>query len=290
MKLQKISVDAAFTCPNRDGSRGMGGCTYCNNRSFTPYFSGAKTSVSAQLEKGIRFFTHKYPQMNFLAFFQSFSNTYAPLPVLQQLYEEALAFPGVRGLVISTRPDCVDGNILDYLAELSRKCYVMLELGIESHLDHTLGSLNRGHTFAESEKAIRDAAARGIPTTAHLILGLPGENHQDWLDQAAVISRLPVMNIKLHQLQIHKGTLMAKQYHARPADFHLFSEEEYASLVVDYLELLNPRISVERFTSQAPPRLLIAPAWGIKNYAFTAKINKLLEERETWQGRLYTTF
>jgi uncharacterized protein len=287
MKIQKISVNGSFTCPNRDGTKGRGGCTYCNNESFSPYFSVEKCSVTDQLDKGTRFFSHKYPTMQYLAFFQSFSNTYAPVDVLKARYEEALRYPGVAGLVIATRPDCVNPRILDYLAELSSDYYVMLEFGVESHLDATLTRLNRGHSFAESAEAILESAKRNIHTTAHMILGLPGEDRHDWLRQAEIISQLPVENLKLHQLQIHKNTIMARQYGENPASFQLFTEEEYAGMVVDYLELLNPRITVERFTSQAPPGLLIAPAWGIKNYAFTAKINRLLEERDTWQGRKY---
>jgi len=286
-KIQKLSVNASFTCPNRDGTKGRGGCTYCNNESFTPYFDERKNTVTSQLEKGVLFFARKYPEMRYLAFFQSFSNSYAPLPRLKALYEEALRFPGVEGLVIATRPDCVTPEILDYLASLSEQWYVMLEFGVESHLGHTLQKLNRGHTWEESEMAIREAAKRQIPVTAHVILGLPGEEHHDWMDQAGAISGLPLNNLKLHQLQIHKNTVMARQYATAPESFRLFTEEEYARAVVDYLELLNPNITVERFTSQAPPGLLIAPAWGVKNYVFTARINQLLEERDTWQGRMF---
>jgi radical SAM protein (TIGR01212 family) len=287
MKIQKISVNGSFSCPNRDGTKGNGGCIYCNNETFSPYFSTDRLSITGQLEKGIRFFSHKYPEMQYLAFFQSFTNTYAPFLELKALYEEALRYPGVVGLVIATRPDCVDPRILDYLAELSARFYVMLEFGIESHIDKTLEKLNRGHAFAESAEAILESAKRNIHTTAHLILGLPGENRTDWLSQAEIISGLPVENLKLHQLQIHNNTVMARQYAENPASFHLFTEEEYAITVIDYLEVLNPRITVERFTSQAPFGLLIAPAWGIKNHAFTAKIDHLLEERNTWQGKGY---
>ncbi len=289
-KIQKLSVNAAFTCPNRDGSKGRGGCTYCNNASFTPDFSGGNNSVTSQLEKGVRFFAGKYPEMLYLAFFQSFSNTYAPLNHLKSLYEEALRFPGVQGLVVSTRPDCLSTEILDYLSHLAERGYLMLELGVESHLDETLRNLNRGHTFAEAENAIREAAARGIAVTAHMMLGLPGEGRKEWMEQAEVISQLPVNNLKLHQLQIHRHTVMARQYAEHPESFRLFTEEEYAATVVDYLERLHPRITIERFTSQAPPGLLVAPAWGVKNYVFTARIKRLLEERDTWQGRINLEF
>jgi radical SAM protein (TIGR01212 family) len=286
-KIQKLSVNAAFTCPNRDGSKGRGGCTYCNNASFTPDFSGGDNSVTNQLEKGVRFFAGKYPEMKYLAFFQSFSNTYAPLFHLKALYEEALRFPGVEGLVISTRPDCLSPEIMDYLSQLSERCFLMLELGVESHLDETLHRLNRGHTFHDAAHAIRESAARGIAVTAHMMLGLPGEDRKTWMEQADTISGLPVNNLKLHQLQIHRHTAMARQYATSPESFRLFTEEEYAQTVVDYLERLNPLITVERFTSQAPPGLLIAPAWGVKNYVFTARVKRLLEERDTWQGREY---
>ncbi len=288
-KVQKISVDAGMTCPNRDGQKGKGGCTYCNNASFTPPAGSSRKTITSRLEEGIRFFAHKYPSTKYLAYFQSYSNTYAPLPVLKKLYEEALSYPGVVGLVIATRPDCLDEEILDYLAELSLKTYLVLEIGLESHLDTTLERINRCHTFAESVIALEAAASRAIRTTAHMILGLPGETHADWLEQARVVSRLPVDNLKLHQMQIHKGTVMARQYQTVPSQFQLFTAEEYASLVVEYLEWLNPQITVERFTSQAPAELLIAPAWGIKNYEFSAIVEKLLEQRNTWQGRLFLT-
>ena len=206
---------------------------------------------------------------------------------LQRLYEEALRHKKIVGLVISTRPDSVDEKLLDYLAELSRETYVMVEFGLESHLDKSLEQINRGHSFADSVWALEQTAKRGINNCAHLILGLQGETHNDWLEQARVISRLPVKNLKLHQLQIHKGTVLEKQYRENPEQFRLFSAEEYIELVVDYLELLNPEIIVERFISQAPPEMLLAPKWGLKNFEFVAKVEKRLEERNTWQGRLF---
>lgn len=286
-RVQKISVDAGFTCPNRDGSRGRGGCTYCNNDTFNPDYCQPEQRVTSQLQKGIAFFSKKYKAMQYLAYFQPYSNTYAPLEKLRELYEEALAYPQVVGLVIATRPDCVDEPILDYLAELSRKTYVMVEYGIESHLDRTLERINRGHTFGESVRALEATAARKINSCAHLILGLPGEERHDFLEQARVISQLPVGNLKLHQLQIHRGTVLAHQYARHPEAFRLFSVEEYVDLVVDYLELLNPAIVVERFVSQSPPELLIAPRWNLKNFEFAAKVEKRLAERNTLQGRLF---
>ena len=284
-KVQKISVDGGFSCPNRDGKRGTGGCTYCNNASFSPVFAERAGSIREQIEKGKSFFSHKYQGMKFLAYFQSFSNTYAQIEILQKMYEEALETPEVVGLVIATRPDCLGNEVLDYLAEIAKDHYLMLELGLESHLDKTLKLINRGHTYAESVYALEEASKRNLHTTAHLILGLPGERREDWIDQARVISQLPVENLKLHQLQIHRGTVMAQEYMKNPGSFTLFTAEEYISLVVDYLELLNPRITVERFTSQAPADWVIAPSWGLKNYEFTAKVEKMLAQRDTWQGK-----
>jgi len=286
-RVQKVSVDAGFTCPNRDGTKGFGGCTYCNNNSFKPDYCKIENSIGDQLRQGIGFFEKKYKSMRFLAYFQAYSNTYAPLHTLKKLYEEALRVPKVVGVVISTRPDVIDEKVLDYLAELSRKVYVMVEFGLESHLDDTLSNLNRCHTFADSVNALKQTSIRGINNCAHMILGLPGENRTDWLQQAEVISELPVKNLKLHQLQIHKGTLLAKQYRSNPDMFHIFSAEEYVNLVVDYLELLNPKIIIERFVSQAPPQMLIAPKWGLKNFEFVAKVEKRLRERDTWQGKKF---
>ncbi len=286
-RVQKVSVDAGFTCPNRDGTKGTGGCSYCNNKTFKPTYCNLETSVTEQIEKGIDFFAKKYHSMKYLVYFQAYTNTYAPLEDLKMLYAEALQHPEIAGLVISTRPDAVNEKLLDYLAELSREKYVMVEFGIESHLDKTLEKINRGHTFADSVWALEQTARRGINNGAHLILGLPGETRNDWLNQAKAVSELPVKNLKLHQLQIHKGTVLEKQFSKNPEQFYLFSADEYVELVVNYLELLNPGIIVERFVSQAPPEMLIAPKWGLKNFEFVAKVEKRLAERETWQGKLY---
>ncbi len=287
-RVQKVSIDAGFTCPNRDGLKGKGGCTYCNNKTFKPTYCNLENSVTLQVEQGIDFFAGKYKSMLFLAYFQAYTNTYAPLDELKRLYEEALQHPKIKGVVISTRPDVVNEELLDYLADLSRKVYVMVEFGLESHLNESLKRINRGHTFEESVWALEQTSKRGINSGAHLILGLPGESRTDWLEQAKVISHLPVKNLKLHQLQIHKETVMELQYRENPARFHLFTAEEYIELVVDYLELLNPEIIVERFISQSPPEMLLAPKWGLKNFEFVAKVEKRLKERDTWQGRLFT--
>jgi radical SAM protein (TIGR01212 family) len=286
-RVQKISVNAGFTCPNRDGNRGVGGCTYCNNKTFQPSYCDLNHILKIQLEEGIAFFSRKYTTMRYLAYFQSYSNTYAPISVLRELYNEALQYPGVIGLVIATRPDCLDDDVLDLLQELSQRCYVMVELGIETINNHTLASINRGHTWTESERALKETARRSIHNCAHLILGLPGENYPDFIEQARVISTLPVEIIKLHQLQIHTGTAMAHEYSRFPDHFHPFAVDEYAELVVDYLENLSPSIIVERFVSSAPDAMVIAPRWGMKNYEFVAKVERRLLERDTWQGRLW---
>ncbi len=286
-RVQKVSVDAGFTCPNRDGTKGKGGCTYCNNQTFKPTYCNLENSVTTQIQQGIDFFARKYQAIKFLAYFQAYTNTYAPLEELKRLYEEALEHPDVIGLVISTRPDAINETLLDYLAQLSKQTYVMVEFGLESHLDRSLELINRGHTFSDSVWALEQTSIRGINNCAHLILGLPGENREDWLEQAKVISGLPVKNLKLHQLQIHKGTLLEKQYLKNSQSFHLFSADQYIDLVVNYLELLNPEIIVERFISQSPPDMLLAPKWGLKNFEFVAKVEKQLEVKDTWQGRLF---
>ena len=270
-KVQKISINAGFTCPNRDGSKGWGGCTYCNNQTFSPEYCHTEKSVTEQLEEGVRFFSRKYPDMRYLAYFQAYTNTYDRLDSLILKYEEALAYPGVEGLIVGTRPDCMPEGLLDYFAELSQRKFVMIEYGLESTLDKTLVRINRGHTHEESESAIRRTAAKGIYTGAHLILGLPGESRDEILHHADVLSRLPITTLKLHQLQL----------------IHLYTADEYIELVIDFIERLNPSIVVERFVSQSPKELLIAPDWGLKNFEFTAKVNKRIEERDTRQGRLF---
>lgn len=286
-RVQKVSIDAGFTCPNRDGSKGTGGCSYCNNTTFKPYYCNLEVSVSDQIKKGIDFFSGKYKSIQYLAYFQAYTNTYAPLDDLKSLYEEALSYPGVIGLVVSTRPDALSEGLLDYFEELSKKVYVMIEFGVESHLDHTLELINRGHTFSDSVYAIRETARRKINNCAHVILGLPGESRSDILEQADVLSGLPIKNMKLHQLQIHEGTKMASDFSQSPERYNLYTADEYMELVVDYLERLSPDIIIERFISQAPPDMLIAPKWGLKNFEFVAKVEKRLAERDTWQGRLY---
>ena len=288
-KVQKISIHAGFTCPNRDGSKGSGGCTYCNNQTFSPDYCHTEESITAQLNKGIAFFGKKYPNMKYLAYFQAYTNTYAEREVLIQKYEEALRVPGVVGIIIGTRPDCMPDALLDYLRELSKRTFVMVEYGVESTNDRTLQYINRGHDWACSRQTIERTAARGIITGAHMILGLPGESREEIIEHARQLSLLPIQTIKLHQLQIIRHTRMAKQLFEEPERFHLFDVDEYIDLAIDFIQYLRKDIVVERFISQSPKELLIAPDWGLKNYQFTAKVHKRLAERDAWQGALYTS-
>ena len=286
-KVQKISVNAGFTCPNRDGTKGFGGCTYCNNQTFNPAYCRDDRSVTMQLEEGKRFFVRKYPQMKYLAYFQAYTNTYGELELLKRMYEEALAVEGVVGLVIGTRPDCMPDSLLDYLEEVNRRMFLLVEYGIESADDRTLERINRGHSFACTEDAVRRTAARGIRTGGHVILGLPGESREDLIKQAERLSELPLTTLKMHQLQLIRGTRMAHEYALHPEEFHLFSADEYIDLVIDYVEHLRPDLILERFVSQSPRELLIAPDWGLKNHEFTDRVKKRMKERDAWQGKAY---
>lgn len=288
-KAQKIAINAGFTCPNRDGSKGRGGCTYCNNQTFNPSYCQTDKSVTDQLAEGVRFFSRKYPEMRYLAYFQAYTSTYGEQERLERLYEEALDYPGVVGLVIGTRPDCMPDHLLDYLARLSERVLVLVEYGVESTLDRTLRRINRGHDFAEAEEAIRRTAARGIAVGAHLILGLPGESRDEILGHADRLSDLPLTTLKLHQLQLIRHTRMALEFERQPEDFHLFTADEYIDLAIDFIERLDPAIALERFVSQSPKELLIAPDWGLKNYEFTARVNRRLAERDSWQGKCRTS-
>ena len=256
-KVQKISLNAGFTCPNRDGTKGYGGCTYCNNQTFNPDYCRTEKSITRQLEEGKVFFAKKYPEI-------------------------------VVGLVIGTRPDCMPDALLDYLAELNKRTFLLVEYGIESTDDETLRRINRGHTFACTEDAVRRTAARGIRTGGHVIVGLPGEAEREKvIRQAGILSRLPLTTLKLHQLQLIKGTRMGQEYAGHPENFHLYTADEYIDLVIDYIEHLRPGLVLERFISQSPKELLIAPDWGMKNYEFTARLRKRMEERDAWQGKFF---
>lgn len=286
-KVQKISLNAGFTCPNRDGTKGHGGCTYCNNQTFNPAYCRTEKSVTLQLSEGKSFFARKYPEMKYLAYFQAYTNTYADLEHLKQMYEEALSVPDVVGLVIGTRPDCMPDTLLDYLEELNKRTFLLVEYGIESVENHTLERINRGHTFECTQDAVWRTAYKGIKVGGHVILGLPGEEHDMLIRQAEILSELPLTTLKLHQLQLIKGTRMAYEYAQCPSDFHLYSADEYIELIIDYIEHLRPDLILERFISQSPKELLIAPDWGLKNHEFTEKVRKRLRERDSYQGKYW---
>ncbi len=288
-RMQKVSIDAGFTCPNRDGTKGKGGCTYCNNKAFSPSYCTPEKPVILQINEGIEFHRRRYRRAEaFLAYFQAYSNTYAPIEVLRALYNEALSHKDIRGLVIGTRPDCVNDEILDLLKELSENCIVLLEFGIESCYDRTLERINRGHTFADAVKALEASHSRGLDTGAHFIFGLPGETREEMLREADIISGLPLKRVKFHQLQIIRGTAMEKEYNERPGDFDIFTWEDYLNFIIRFIERLNPSIQIERFTGEAPPRFLAKEMWGMKRTdVIIGLIEKRLEELDTWQGRLY---
>jgi hypothetical protein len=289
-RWQKLSVDAGFTCPNRDGKVGRGGCTFCSNEAFNPGYCQPEKSITQQLQEGITFHRNRYRRADaYIAYFQAYSNTYAPLSVLKTRYEEALQVDGVRGLAIATRPDCIDEEILDYLKHLAKQHPISLELGIESLYNKTLQRIRRGHDAQCTEQAIRVAAAAGLPPTVHLILGLPGESREEILAEAGMISALPIGALKLHQLQIFRNTAMEKEFLEKPQDFRLLDLNEYATLLIDFLEQLRPDIPIVRLAAEAPPRFLRTQNLGGLRYdQIMQVIEKEMEDRNTWQGRLYT--
>lgn len=287
-RVQKISLDVGFTCPNRDGSKGYGGCTYCNNNSFNPGYCEPEKSITQQLEQGISFFSKRHKYQNYFAYFQAYTNTFSDIESLKKMYDEALAFPSVIGLIIGTRPDCISDELIDYLAFLSKKHFISLEFGVESTLNKTLLAINRCHTFEDSKTAYENCANKGIHLGAHLIIGLPGETRAELMNHATEISKLPVETLKMHHLQIVKQTVMAVQYKRNPAMFDLFTSEDYIDFISDFIGYLRPDISIERFASEAPYDLLIAPKWNqMKNFEVVAKIDQKLAEKNTWQGKYY---
>ena len=289
-RLQKVVVDAGFSCPNRDGTLGTGGCTYCLNDAFHPSYSHPQVDLHRQIDEGILFHRQRYARATgYLAYFQSYSNTYAPLERLKKVYEKALSHPQISGLVIGTRPDCVDAQKLDCLAELARKHIIFMEYGIESCYDRTLNRIRRGHTFEQAREAVHQTALRGIETGAHFIFGLPSETQDDMMRTADIISALPLTSVKFHQLQIIKGTAMEQEYKEHPADFVTFDLHEYIDFFIDYLERLSPRIAIERFAGEVPPRFVSKTPWGLIRYADLVRmLENRLRERDSWQGKKWT--
>ena len=288
-RVQKVTINAGFSCPNRDGSISTGGCTYCDNAAFTPSYCNPDKTITTQINEGIEFHKNRYRRASkYLAYFQSYSNTYAPLNVLQDCYNEALNHPDVAGVVIGTRPDCIDKEKLDYFSRLSKQYYVMLEYGVESCNEQTLLHVNRGHTFEQACHTIHLTRQAGIKTGAHFIFGLPDETPQQWMQWADIISRLPVDTVKFHQLQIIKNTAMAEEYALYPERFYSFSLPEYVDFMVVFLEHLSPDIVVERFAGEVPPRFLNGNPWGlIRNDQIIIAVEKELAKRNTCQGRLW---
>ncbi len=286
-RLQKLSIDAGFTCPNRDGKQGFGGCTFCSNEAFNPSYCSPEKSIGQQINEGISFHRSRYRRaVRYIAYFQAYSNTYAPLETLRKKYHEALSHPGISGISIGTRPDCVDRQLLDMLEEMAVEQFVGLELGLESCHDTILSRVNRGHSFQQSVDALRLASGRGIHLGAHFILGLPGESRRSMLDQAEIINGLPIDSVKFHQLQIMKGSAMAHEYKENPADFHLFSLEEYIEFIIDLLERLRPDLLIERLCGEVPPRFLLSEPWGkLRNDEVLRLIEKRMEQRNTYQGK-----
>ena len=301
-RLQKLVIDAGFTCPNRDGTVGRGGCSFCDNAAFHPSYSTSGKSIAEQIDEGIEFHQVRYRNTkHYLAYFQSYSNTYAPISRLRELYLAALTHPKILGIVIGTRPDCVDEEKLDFLAGLKageglgdwhrdgfEHPVVKVEYGIESCYDETLLRVGRGHDVAVAEKAVRMSAERGLEPGAHFILGLPGETREMLLGQCRFISSLPLHSVKFHQLQIVKGTRMEKEFAQVPQDFLRLSLPDYLDMVIDILERLRPDLYIERVAGEVPPRFVNETQWGlIRNFQILHLLDERLSERNTWQGRLY---
>jgi radical SAM protein (TIGR01212 family) len=287
-RVQKITLDAGFTCPNRDGTFGTGGCTFCDNRAFNPSYNHPSLSITEQLQRGMDFHRTRYRKANsFLAYFQAYSNTYADLDTLSTLYEEALKFPNIVGVVIGTRPDCVDDEILDYLEELSNRTYVVVEYGIESVRNATLERVNRGHTVEQSAWAVAETARRGIRVGGHVIIGLPGEGKGDMVAMVDHLSRWPLNNIKFHQLQVIRGTPMEKEYHSHPEDFVRFTLTGYLELMVQLVERLNPAFVVERIAGEVAPGMGIHEGWGVRYDRVLRLFEEMLASHDTWQGKYY---
>jgi len=287
-RVQKVSVNTGFTCPNKDGTKGVGGCTYCNNSTFSPDYCKPVKSITQQIDEGISFFSKKYKTQKYLAYFQSYTNTYADIKLVKELYNEAIDHPEIVGLVIGTRPDCINDEIIDFLSTTAQNYYVSLEFGVESTLNRTLEAINRCHTFEETISAYELAKNKGLYLGAHLIIGLPGESRDEMFNHAKEISKLPINSLKIHQLQIVKHTVMASQYKNDPKYFNLFSLEEYLDFITNFVTLLRPDIVIERFISQSPYHLLLAPKWGLKNFEMVEKIKKRLIEKDLWQGKYYS--
>lgn len=278
-KLQKLTVNAGLSCPNRDGTKGYGGCSYCNNSSFSPGFSANPEEIGLQLEKGKQFFARKYPNMRYLAYFQSYTGSHGATDRLMSMYRQTLGVEGIDGIIIGTRPDCMPQDLLEELGRLGKERFVMVEYGAESSHDTTLQRVNRCHSWADTADAVHRTAAMGIPVGLHLIMGLPGESRRDMLATIDAVNTLPVDIIKCHQLQLIRGTRLCREVEEGVTDVHIFSVEEYVDLCCDIIRRIRKDIAIERFVSQSPDNLLVAPRWGLKNYEFMHLLRRRLRER-----------
>lgn len=287
--MQKLSVDAGFTCPNRDGTISTGGCTFCNNAAFTPSYCLPEKSITQQIDEGIEFHRRRYRKAErYLVYFQAYSNTHAPIDLLRSRYEEALSHPEVCGIVVGTRPDCIDDEKLDYLSHLAESHYIAIEYGIESVYDTTLAKINRGHDFAAAERAVRMTAERGLNCGGHFILGFPDESDEMILAAIEKINSLPLTTLKFHQLQIMRDTPLAAEYDASPERFRRWSIEEYIDLMCEIFRRLRPDLVVERFAGEAPPRFHHTSGWGlVRNEQLWAMLERRLIDKGFYQGELY---
>ncbi|MFO7874675.1 MAG: TIGR01212 family radical SAM protein [Bacteroidales bacterium] len=291
-RLQKLTINAGFTCPNRDGTVGTGGCSFCNNEGFNPSYCDPEKAIRQQIDQGLELIRKRYPRAGkFVAYFQAYSNTHAPLETLRDIYEEALSHPAISGLVIGTRPDCVDEEKLDYLRDLARHYFIKLEYGVESCYDETLKRINRGHTFRDTKIALQMTGERELHAGIHMLFGLPGERREAMLAQVDIINTLPINTIKFHQLQIVEGTPFARAFKENPGQFDLFELEDYIDFIVAFLERLRPDISVDRLSGEVPPRFIVGQRWSkrgnIRADVVMQMIEKKLAEKDTFQGKRY---
>jgi len=282
-RVQKVCVDAGFTCPNRDGSKGRGGCTFCNNKGFSHNTRKQRKSIRKQMEEGIEYTRRRYKAERFIAYFQPYSNTYGPVDVLKEKYDEALAFPDVVVLSVGTRPDCVSTEVLDLLAGYSEKRDVWIEYGVQTVHNRTLERVNRCETFEDFERAMEKTISRPLFICLHVILGLPGESRGDMIETARALSDFSYHSLKIHLLHIMKDTLMAKQH--EQGEIATLSQAEYAERVVDFLEYVPPTVSIQRLSADAPSDILIAPQWCLDRAGTIAAIDKTMSRRDSWQGK-----
>lgn len=284
-KVFKVSLDAGFTCPNRDGTLGLSGCIYCSARGSGDFAGCAHHSIHEQFIEVKEVMRRKWPHAKYIAYFQAYTNTYAPVETLREVYEQALQEEGVVGLAIATRPDCLADEVLDYLEELNQRTYLWVELGLQSIHDRTMEWVGRGHTYADFLRGLGELRRKKIRVCAHIILGLPGETRQDMWATAQAVAHLPLQGLKIHMLHVLRGTPLAKIYEREP--FPLLSQEEYVTLVADILEILPPEMIIHRLTGDAPREDLIAPQWTLKKWEVLNAIDQELEDRSTWQGKKY---